>query len=180
MGSLNVKINPQMGKKMLLFIPGFSHYHGIHQKGNTLFFIPFYCICGIFLLDNSITFPACQPGILIKYVQKDRAQRVLLQILTVLNQLQNCNSTPFPARCCLCRPKNGGKYCVGRRMKFKSCNTEPCSKLKKDFRDEQCADFDGKHFNINGLPTNVRWVPKYSGSKWLGGCRSCLLDCCLG
>lgn len=57
---------------------------------------------------------------------------------------------------------------MGRRMKFKSCNTEPCSKLKKDFRDEQCADFDGKHFNINGLPTNVRWVPKYSGSKWRG------------
>lgn len=64
------------------------------------------------------------------------------------------------------RPKNGGKYCVGRRMKFKSCNTEPCSKLKKDFRDEQCADFDGKHFNINGLPPNVRWVPKYSGSEY--------------
>lgn len=68
---------------------------------------------------------------------------------------------------------------MGRRMKFKSCNTEPCSKLKKDFRDEQCADFDGKHFNINGLPTNVRWVPKYSGSKWGGtrddGCGSCLL-----
>lgn len=64
------------------------------------------------------------------------------------------------------RPKNGGKYCVGRRMKFKSCNTDPCSKQKKDFRDEQCAVFDGKHFNINGLPPNVRWVPKYSGSKY--------------
>ncbi|KAB1264218.1 A disintegrin and metalloproteinase with thrombospondin motifs 9 [Camelus dromedarius] len=61
-------------------------------------------------------------------------------------------------------PKNGGKYCVGRRMKFKSCNTEPCLKQKRDFRDEQCAHFDGKHFNINGLLPNVRWVPKYSGS----------------
>uniref|UniRef100_A0A8C3JV51 ADAM metallopeptidase with thrombospondin type 1 motif 9 n=1 Tax=Calidris pygmaea TaxID=425635 RepID=A0A8C3JV51_9CHAR len=68
-------------------------------------------------------------------------------------------------------PKNGGKYCVGRRMKFKSCNTEPCSKLKKDFRDEQCADFDGKHFNINGLPTNVRWVPKYSGILMKDRCK---------
>ncbi|XP_016299075.1 A disintegrin and metalloproteinase with thrombospondin motifs 9-like [Sinocyclocheilus anshuiensis] len=28
---------------------------------------------------------------------------------------------------------------------------------------EQCASFDGRHFNINGLPPNVRWVPKYSG-----------------
>lgn len=50
-------------------------------------------------------------------------------------------------------------------MKFKSCNTEPCLKQKRDFRDEQCAQFDGKHFNINGLLPTVRWVPKYSGSK---------------
>ncbi|KAJ1110188.1 hypothetical protein NDU88_007543 [Pleurodeles waltl] len=68
-------------------------------------------------------------------------------------------------------PKNGGKYCVGRRMKFKSCNTEPCSKQKKDFREEQCADFDGKHFNINGLPPNVRWVPKYSGILMKDRCK---------
>lgn len=76
-------------------------------------------------------------------------------------------SLPFP------RPKNGGKYCVGRRMKFKSCNTEPCLKQKRDFRDEQCAHFDGKHFNINGLLPSVRWVPKYSGSKcmWGGVCQ---------
>ncbi|XP_075430373.1 A disintegrin and metalloproteinase with thrombospondin motifs 9 isoform X1 [Ascaphus truei] len=68
-------------------------------------------------------------------------------------------------------PRNGGKYCVGRRMKFKSCNTEPCSKQKKDFREEQCADFDGKHFNINGLPPNVRWVPKYSGILMKDRCK---------
>lgn len=54
---------------------------------------------------------------------------------------------------------------MGRRMKFRSCNTEPCPRGKKDFRDEQCSQFDGKHFNINGLPPSVRWVPKYSGSK---------------
>ncbi|KAM4722780.1 A disintegrin and metalloproteinase with thrombospondin motifs 9 [Rhinophrynus dorsalis] len=68
-------------------------------------------------------------------------------------------------------PKNGGKYCVGRRMKFKSCNTEPCSKQKKDFREEQCTDFDGKHFNIIGLPPNVRWVPKYSGILMKDRCK---------
>ncbi|XP_072277315.1 A disintegrin and metalloproteinase with thrombospondin motifs 9 [Pyxicephalus adspersus] len=68
-------------------------------------------------------------------------------------------------------PRNGGKYCVGRRMKFKSCNTEPCTKQKRDFREEQCADFDGKHFNINGLPPNVRWVPKYSGILMKDRCK---------
>ncbi|KAG8435871.1 hypothetical protein GDO86_007096 [Hymenochirus boettgeri] len=56
-------------------------------------------------------------------------------------------------------------------MKFKSCNTEPCTKQKKEFREEQCADFDGKHFNINGLPPNVRWVPKYSGILMKDRCK---------
>uniref|UniRef100_A0A665UAA7 ADAM metallopeptidase with thrombospondin type 1 motif, 9 n=1 Tax=Echeneis naucrates TaxID=173247 RepID=A0A665UAA7_ECHNA len=68
-------------------------------------------------------------------------------------------------------PRNGGKYCVGRRMKFRSCNSEPCSKQKKDFREEQCAAFDGRHFNINGLPPNVRWVPKYSGILMKDRCK---------
>ncbi|GAB1291091.1 A disintegrin-like and metallopeptidase (reprolysin type) with thrombospondin type 1 motif, 9 [Apodemus speciosus] len=68
-------------------------------------------------------------------------------------------------------PKNGGKYCVGRRMKFKSCNTEPCLKQRRDFREEQCAYFDGKHFNINGLLPSVRWVPKYSGILMKDRCK---------
>ncbi|KAJ7407992.1 hypothetical protein WISP_123543 [Willisornis vidua] len=61
-------------------------------------------------------------------------------------------------------PRNGGKYCVGRRMKFRSCNTDSCPKGQKDFREQQCSEFDGKHFNINGLTSAVRWLPKYSGS----------------
>ncbi|MGH0168830.1 UNVERIFIED_CONTAM: hypothetical protein FKN15_012499 [Acipenser sinensis] len=69
------------------------------------------------------------------------------------------------------RPKNGGKYCVGRRMKFRSCNTEPCPKGQKDFREEQCSEFDGKHFNINGLPPTVRWIPKYSGILMKDQCK---------
>ncbi|XP_060766580.1 A disintegrin and metalloproteinase with thrombospondin motifs 9-like isoform X3 [Neoarius graeffei] len=68
-------------------------------------------------------------------------------------------------------PRNGGKYCVGRRMKFRSCNSEPCSKLQRDFREEQCSAFDGRHFNINSLPPNVRWVPKYSGILMKDRCK---------
>uniref|UniRef100_A0A3B3RE28 Peptidase M12B domain-containing protein n=1 Tax=Paramormyrops kingsleyae TaxID=1676925 RepID=A0A3B3RE28_9TELE len=60
-------------------------------------------------------------------------------------------------------PKNGGRFCVGRRMRFRSCSTDLCSRGRRDFREEQCAQFDGRHFNINGLPPTVRWVPKYSG-----------------
>ncbi|KAG7523510.1 hypothetical protein JOB18_048859 [Solea senegalensis] len=68
-------------------------------------------------------------------------------------------------------PRNGGKFCVGRRMKFRSCNTEPCPRGRKDFREEQCSHFDGKHFNINGLPPAVRWVPKYSGILMKDRCK---------
>uniref|UniRef100_H3B3P8 ADAM metallopeptidase with thrombospondin type 1 motif 20 n=1 Tax=Latimeria chalumnae TaxID=7897 RepID=H3B3P8_LATCH len=75
---------------------------------------------------------------------------------------RNCNKP---------EPRNGGKYCVGRRMKFRSCSTEPCPKGKRDFREEQCSQFDGKHFNINGLPPNVRWLPKYSGILMKDRCK---------
>ncbi|XP_077425592.1 A disintegrin and metalloproteinase with thrombospondin motifs 20 [Vanacampus margaritifer] len=68
-------------------------------------------------------------------------------------------------------PRNGGKFCVGRRMKFRSCNTEPCPRGRKDFREDQCSQFDGKHFNINGLPPTVRWIPKYSGIQLNDRCK---------
>ncbi|XP_075786355.1 A disintegrin and metalloproteinase with thrombospondin motifs 20 isoform X3 [Pelodiscus sinensis] len=68
-------------------------------------------------------------------------------------------------------PRNGGKYCVGRRMKFRSCNTDSCPKGKQDFREQQCSDFDGKHFNINGLTSAVRWLPKYSGIAMKDRCK---------
>lgn len=84
---------------------------------------------------------------------------------TLVKQEQTCAMLPS-SLVSSCRPRNGGRFCVGRRMKFRSCNTEPCPRGRKDFREEQCSHFDGKHFNINGLPPTVRWVPKYSGSEY--------------
>ncbi|XP_078678214.1 A disintegrin and metalloproteinase with thrombospondin motifs 9-like isoform X2 [Branchiostoma floridae x Branchiostoma belcheri] len=69
------------------------------------------------------------------------------------------------------RPLNGGKFCLGRRMKFRSCNTKECPPGSKDFREEQCAKFNGQHFNINGLPPYVRWVPKYAGVLMKDRCK---------
>ncbi|XP_064200825.1 A disintegrin and metalloproteinase with thrombospondin motifs 20 isoform X1 [Anguilla rostrata] len=68
-------------------------------------------------------------------------------------------------------PRNGGQFCVGRRMKFRSCNTEPCPRDRRDFREEQCTRYDGRHFNINGLTATVRWVPKYSGILMKDRCK---------
>ena len=54
---------------------------------------------------------------------------------------------------------------MGRRVKYKSCNTQGCHHPKMSFREQQCAGFNGRHFNINGLPPGVTWEPKYDGSK---------------
>ncbi|UYV65718.1 ADAMTS9 [Cordylochernes scorpioides] len=69
------------------------------------------------------------------------------------------------------RPTKGGKYCVGERVRYQSCNArllnnlsnaQPCPRGSEDFRDEQCSVFDGKHFNFSGLTENVTWVSHYA------------------
>ncbi len=75
---------------------------------------------------------------------------------------------------CLCvfmifRPRNGGKYCVGRRMKFRSCNSEPCSKLKKDFREEQCT------FLMGGTSTSMVYLQMSAGCQSIAEVRDLVL-----
>ncbi|KAG4076388.1 hypothetical protein HA402_005831 [Bradysia odoriphaga] len=65
---------------------------------------------------------------------------------------RECNS-PVPA--------NGGKYCIGNRIKYKSCNTQECSPDAVDFRGEQCANFNNKNYGITGIVENDTWIPKY-------------------
>ncbi|XP_052633699.1 A disintegrin and metalloproteinase with thrombospondin motifs 6 isoform X6 [Harpia harpyja] len=65
-------------------------------------------------------------------------------------------------------PSGGGKYCLGERKRYRSCNTDPCPSGARDFREKQCADFDnmpfrGKYYN---------WKP-YTG----GGVKPCALNC---
>ncbi|XP_062984090.1 A disintegrin and metalloproteinase with thrombospondin motifs 6 isoform X3 [Elgaria multicarinata webbii] len=65
-------------------------------------------------------------------------------------------------------PSGGGKYCLGERKRYRSCNTDPCPFGARDFREKQCADFDnmpfrGKYYN---------WKP-YTG----GGVKPCALNC---
>ncbi|KAF4073075.1 hypothetical protein AMELA_G00254740 [Ameiurus melas] len=60
-------------------------------------------------------------------------------------------------------PDNGGKYCQGVRVKYRSCNLTPCSDTGKSYREEQCEAFNGFNLNTNRLTPSVVWVPKYSG-----------------
>ncbi|XP_043976137.1 A disintegrin and metalloproteinase with thrombospondin motifs 8-like isoform X4 [Gambusia affinis] len=60
-------------------------------------------------------------------------------------------------------PQNGGKYCEGQRVRYQSCNTEPCDASEgKSFREEQCEKYNSPNYlDYNG---NVKqWIPKYAG-----------------
>ncbi|XP_017287395.1 A disintegrin and metalloproteinase with thrombospondin motifs 15-like [Kryptolebias marmoratus] len=59
-------------------------------------------------------------------------------------------------------PSNGGKYCQGVRVKYRSCNLNLCPETGKTYREEQC-ETSGHSFNSNRLTHSVVWVPKYSG-----------------
>ncbi|RWS30159.1 disintegrin and metalloproteinase with thrombospondin motifs gon-1-like protein [Leptotrombidium deliense] len=61
------------------------------------------------------------------------------------------------------KPAHNGRYCIGRRVRYSSCNTHECPSGTPDFRDEQCAAFNGQTFNIQGLTSNVVWVPHFAG-----------------
>ncbi|XP_068174228.1 A disintegrin and metalloproteinase with thrombospondin motifs 15-like [Antennarius striatus] len=60
-------------------------------------------------------------------------------------------------------PENGGKYCYGLRIRYRSCNLNPCPDTGKSFREKQCEAFNGFNLNTNRLGPTVVWVPKYSG-----------------
>ncbi|XP_048865478.1 A disintegrin and metalloproteinase with thrombospondin motifs 1 [Brienomyrus brachyistius] len=62
-------------------------------------------------------------------------------------------------------PKNGGKYCEGKRIQYRSCNTEPCPDSNGlSFREEQCLAHNDISSSMSfGSSGRVEWVPKYAG-----------------
>lgn len=76
-------------------------------------------------------------------------------------------------------PENGGKYCTGARLRFRSCNTDMCPLKNRaagptDFRSEQCAAFNGQSFPLLGIKTVSTWIPKYTD---IGQNDRCRLTC---
>uniref|UniRef100_A0A8C1NJ60 ADAM metallopeptidase with thrombospondin type 1 motif, 1 n=1 Tax=Cyprinus carpio TaxID=7962 RepID=A0A8C1NJ60_CYPCA len=62
-------------------------------------------------------------------------------------------------------PKNGGKYCEGKRIQYRSCNTEACPDSNGlTFREEQCLAHNDISSQVSfGSGDGVEWVPKYAG-----------------
>lgn len=59
------------------------------------------------------------------------------------------------------KPTNGGKYCIGTRIVYRSCNTQDCEPDSLDFRDIQCREFNYIDVGIQGIGKNNTWIPKY-------------------
>ncbi|CEF59256.1 A disintegrin and metalloproteinase with thrombospondin motifs 9 [Strongyloides ratti] len=72
------------------------------------------------------------------------------------------------------RPANGGKYCLGQRVRYRSCNIQDCPWDTPAVREMQCSEFDGKNVGIHNVPHSVKWIPKYNG---LHGNERCKLYC---
>ncbi|XP_019636838.1 PREDICTED: A disintegrin and metalloproteinase with thrombospondin motifs 18-like [Branchiostoma belcheri] len=44
------------------------------------------------------------------------------------------------------RPQYGGTYCVGESKIYRMCNIQDCPSDTRDFRSQQCAEFNSKPF----------------------------------
>lgn len=62
-------------------------------------------------------------------------------------------------------PSGGGKYCIGQRERYRSCNILDCPLDTPGFREVQCSSFDYKNTGIHGVSRNARWIPRYDGGK---------------
>ncbi|XP_060563969.1 A disintegrin and metalloproteinase with thrombospondin motifs 9-like isoform X2 [Ruditapes philippinarum] len=67
-------------------------------------------------------------------------------------------------------PSGGGRYCTGKRIKYRHCNTKDCPSNSDDFRIQQCAEYNSqiRHYNI---PPGSKWLPKYDGLQEKDWCK---------
>ncbi|XP_015225011.1 PREDICTED: papilin-like [Cyprinodon variegatus] len=64
-------------------------------------------------------------------------------------------------RRCITSRTDGGHNCVGSSKSFLTCNTQACPVGSRDFREEQCSEFDRMDFQGK----RHSWVPYYGASN---------------
>uniref|UniRef100_UPI0025403722 papilin n=1 Tax=Euleptes europaea TaxID=460621 RepID=UPI0025403722 len=70
-------------------------------------------------------------------------------------------------RRCYSQRADGGSSCVGPSRSYRSCSVQNCPEGSRDFRGEQCAEFDGTEFQGK----RYKWLPYY------GAPNKCELNC---
>ncbi|NXO41200.1 PPN protein, partial [Locustella ochotensis] len=73
----------------------------------------------------------------------------------------------FRQRRCYSQRTEGPFSCVGPTRSYQSCNVQNCPEGSRDFRAEQCAEFDGTEFQGK----KYKWLPYY------GAPNKCELNC---
>ncbi|KFV04566.1 Papilin, partial [Pterocles gutturalis] len=73
----------------------------------------------------------------------------------------------FRQRQCYSQRTEGASSCVGPARSYRSCNIQSCPEGSRDFRAEQCAEFDGTEFQGK----KYKWLPYY------GAPNKCELNC---
>ncbi|XP_066134568.1 papilin [Saccopteryx bilineata] len=73
----------------------------------------------------------------------------------------------FRERPCYSQRRDGGSSCVGPARSHRSCHTESCPDGARDFRAEQCSEFDSHEFQGR----RYHWLPYY------GAPNKCELTC---
>ncbi|XP_040458412.1 papilin isoform X1 [Falco naumanni] len=73
----------------------------------------------------------------------------------------------FRQRHCYSQRTEGPSSCVGPTQSYRSCNIQSCPEGSRDFRAEQCAEFDGTEFQGK----KYKWLPYY------GAPNKCELNC---
>ncbi|NWW45308.1 PPN protein, partial [Pedionomus torquatus] len=73
----------------------------------------------------------------------------------------------FRQRHCYSQRTEGASSCVGPSRSYRSCNVQSCPEGSRDFRAEQCAEFDGTEFQGK----KYKWLPYY------GAPNKCELNC---
>ncbi|NXD79466.1 PPN protein, partial [Halcyon senegalensis] len=73
----------------------------------------------------------------------------------------------FRQRRCYSQRTEGASSCVGPTRSYRSCNIQSCPEGSRDFRAEQCAEYDGIEFQGK----KYKWIPYY------GAPNKCELNC---
>ncbi|XP_009668707.2 papilin isoform X2 [Struthio camelus] len=73
----------------------------------------------------------------------------------------------FRQRRCYSQRTEGGSSCTEPTQNYRSCNIQSCPEGSRDFRAEQCAEFDGTEFQGK----KYKWLPYY------GAPNKCELNC---
>ncbi|KAL2099296.1 hypothetical protein ACEWY4_005776 [Coilia grayii] len=71
------------------------------------------------------------------------------------------------SRTCITQRTDGGSNCVGPAKSYRMCNIKDCPEGSRDFREEQCAQFDGTEFRGK----RHKWLAYYGAEN------PCELNC---